>query len=528
MKIVGKVRIELRDAKTGKLKHISEEHNVVTDSVYNIINGALARAKRGNYNSIFVGSSTEEAIKQLFGGVMVFNRSIDTSHLVPDILEMSGMIGNGNQGGTVVGSSKKGTLRSATITADSAKFVWDFPSTVCNGTIASICLTSNKGGELGCNFDARDTTKNGESIVAAYGGNLAADVANTVRYDNDTRLFSISGEGTTGCWVVDGDSLVQYQWTQQASYKRVWSLADYKNMFKFNEYQAHLPAISPVSEEALQDAIMSRFFRGICGNYALAGDASYVQDNDNVTYTLTLAKYTKNGISNINVPMNNLITAVQAVYDRKGIAYETTPNNIVSAINNAISGSNAFTIDNKLIWFVGSMGRSEDEFLNIYIQDYDGSFVTLDQIQTDTAFFNLINKAGLPSSSGWCGFMHDRQNNNLNFRPVKHDDDNYVYLNDYLFYLGVDPNGIWGCYFHNRPFFYAKLNDIINMQDDTLSPKPYFRCLPSSQSSSTNGDFVSTSVLQTNYLATIQNQSNPAIKTPSDIMSITYTLTRTN
>lgn len=528
MKIVGKVRIELRDAKTGKLKHISEEHNVVTDSVYNIINGALARAKRGNYNSIVIGSSTEEAIKQLFGGVMVFGRPVDTSHLVPDILEMSSMIGNANQGGTISGSSKKGTLRSATITADSARFIWDFPSTVCNGSVEAICLTSNKGGELGCCFDARDTSKNGESLIEGLGSNLAESVANTIRYDNNTRLFSISGEAANNsCWIIDGDSLVQYNWTTSNSYKRVWSLEDYKNMFKFNEYQANLPALSPISEEVLQDSIQSRFFKGVGDNYALAGDATYVEDAGNITYTLVLSKYTKNSISTINVPMNNLITAIQAVYDRKGISYKTTANDIKTAINNAISNYGVFTVDNRLVWFVGSMNRSEDEFLNIYIQDYDGSFVTLDQIQTDTTFYNLINKAGLPSQ-GWAGFLHSNQNNNLQVRPVRHNDDNYVYINNYMFYIGVDPDDVWGCYFHNRPFFYAKLIDILNIQEDTLAPKPYFRSLPASISSSTNGDFVSESVLQTNYLATIQNQSNPAIKTPSDIMSITYTLTRTN
>ena len=66
MKLKGRLKLEIRDAVTGEIKETRIEDNRVTDSVYNVINGAVARARRGNYAQVQLGTATEDIIRMLF------------------------------------------------------------------------------------------------------------------------------------------------------------------------------------------------------------------------------------------------------------------------------------------------------------------------------------------------------------------------------------------------------------------------------------------------------------------------------
>ena len=112
--------------------------------------------------------------------------------------------------------------------------------------------------------------------------------------------------------------------------------------------------------------------------------------------------------------------------------------------------------------------------------------------------------------------------------------DNMTYLtvNDYYFFLSINQESDWGIFLDNRPNFYIKGGKTCfsRLIQDELAPYPYYRALGDAYGGASKNhlSWCVNSLLRTNYLATIQNQSNPAVKTPSDIMSITYTLTRQN
>lgn len=534
MNIEGKLKLEIRDAKTGELKEVREETNMVTDSVYNVINGAVARARKGNYSQLQLGTSTEDIVRMLFGGVMVFSEAVDTTHLVPSALEMHNMVGNGNQQATIAGSGYKGNLRSATVSEDSAEFIWDFAATQCNGTIASICLTSNKGGELGCKIEAIDSSRYSDSFI--YG------LADVLGYDKHidfnasyprTNLMSFSG-GTSGegLRVYTGNKLVHYR----GNYKYTWDLSKYKNRFDFTEAQVNIPTIA-AEQESTDTAIPGttgnvggNLIKGPITDYALKGQCTFEPSGDGYKYTLVLTKCTATSQSTVNVPMNNLITAIKAKYADKGCDTPADGQNTAYNINNSIVG-NCFTWDNKLFWFVGNYNNSDTEFLSIYVQEFDGSYVVINDITEDTAFYNLIGKASI---TNWNGVLYGTSSLNATalFDIFVLDTDIYVRANDFYFLLSIDADSDLGLYMDNRPNFYIKNGKVClsRIAQDDLAAIPFYRALGNAVGNSSNNalGWCVNSILRTNYLATIQNQSNPAVKTPSDIMSITYTLTRRN
>lgn len=534
MKLKGRLKLEIRDAVTGEIKETRIEDNQVTDAVYNVINGAVARARKGNYTQVQLGTATEDIIRMLFGGVMVFGKSIDTSHIVPSADEMQYMVGNGNQQATISGSGFKGTLRSATVTSDTAEFIWDFASTQCNGTIASICLTSNKGGELGCLIEARDTSRYSDSFVYGFADTLGYDKHNDFNssYARTPILTFTGGSGSQGLRIFDNNKLVHYRGTTRYTF----DISKYQNRFDFNEAQTSLVSIAATTETVdtaipgTTGNVGGNLIHGPMTDYALKGTCLYELNNDTYNYTLQLTKCTATSQSTVNVPMNNLITAIKAKYVQKGCDVPAEGQTTAYNINNSIVG-NCVTWDNKLIWFVGSYNNSDTDFLCIYIQEFDGSFVVLDQIQEDTIFYNLIGKSSIQN---WNGVLYGTSSLNATqlFDLAVIDNDVYVRANDYYFWLNLDEESDIGLFLNTRPNFYITngKNTFSRIIQDDLAVVPFYRALGDAVGSSNtnNMQWCVNSILRTAYLATIQNQSNPAIKTPSDIMSITYTLTRSN
>lgn len=167
----GVTNIKLFDAKTGELLQEVEKTNLVTNAFRNIVVGLnkFSHVNGGTSNNLrnaFTANkaalqdlTTENMLKDLFGGLLVFSAPIanDADHIIPTNLERKTYIGGGHQGNAVAGSPCLGTLSASSeyVAGDHIKFQWDFTASQCNGTIASICLTSDQGGYTG--FRADDT-----------------------------------------------------------------------------------------------------------------------------------------------------------------------------------------------------------------------------------------------------------------------------------------------------------------------------------------------------------------------------------
>lgn len=559
MKLQGKLKVVLKDAETDEIVYEREKHNTVTGAAYNVINGAVARARKANYSQLQLGSNSEDIIRMLFGGMMVFSERPDSDMVVPNAELMTKSLGNGNQGSPISGSVMKGTLTSATVTADSAEFQWDFSANQCNGRISAICLTSNKGGELGCRIMARDSSKNSESFIYGYSDKLCSDVDTdfSASYPRTNFLNLTGGTGNTGLKLIDGDKLVAYQGTTRYT----WDLEKYRNTFDFTDTQYILPEIQATTETV--DTPIPGYVGNDDGNlihgpmtdYALKGKCVCTENNNNYTYTLQLTKCTRTSQSTINVPMNNIITDIKLRYADLGCDVPDDGIDTYQNINNNIE-YNCFTWDNKLYWFVGSLNNSDTDFIAIYIQEYDGSFTVIDNLQQsgtdfDTAFLNLIDSSNI---SGYKGVLYGDSifgmNTWFDIAVLDHEEEitetiggetvtrtilvgaPYMRVNDYWFLIDISSAQGVRSKVQNRPSFYIPNATLCfsRLTIDSLAPLPYYRTLGNAvgESNAYDMNWCVASVLRTNYLATIWTDSTPATKTPSHVMTVTYRLTRTN
>ena len=177
MALKGSAKIQLFDAKTGKLERTVESNNIITNAVTNILNGALNAlaisdnnrlGRHNNLNSLLDFPSGYNLAKALMGGLLVFSCNIEENaeHIIPSISEMKAFIGCGNQGSSIDGSIFKGSLNESesSMTDNSITFVWDFNAEQCNGNIGCLCLTSNKGGHLGFKFNVLDSSNYGNVL----------------------------------------------------------------------------------------------------------------------------------------------------------------------------------------------------------------------------------------------------------------------------------------------------------------------------------------------------------------------------
>lgn len=534
MGIKGKIKLEIRDAKTGELKYSREENNMVTDAVYNVLNGAVARLnKTSSGSNLTFGSSGMEIIKTLFGGILIFDESIDTSHRVPSYTEMRTMIGNGNMYGDIANNTHKGSLRSATITEDTAEFTWDFSTGEGNGVIASICLTSSKGGELGCNIESRDSVRYSDSFINVSGNELVAGGAHPLDTSLILNIPFTLGAPTAKTLCILDDSYFTTYCSDGVNVKKTYDLRDYQNSFLFN-YNGGIKAIIPEEDEFDIGLELDGYvlINGPICDYGLQAKCDYAMQGDNPIYTLHLVKCTSFGQEEIDVPMNNIITAILEDYQNRGLSGGTspqTPEQIVQSINVSLNKT-LFTYGNKLYWLVGHMNytEAENDFLSVYVQEYNGSYVVVTP-QNDAIFYDLIGRNISNKVRLWGTLFEYWNAINTCFSLAFIIDKVYLTSNDYYFLINLDPSDVIGRALINRADYYIPNgnNTIGGIITDTLSMTPYYRTIGKAicnvgDSFNWNLSFV----LRTCYLATIQNQSNPATKTPADTMSITYTLTR--
>ena len=150
----GKTIIELTDVNTGK-KEVHEDENMFTNAlneIFGVMPQLLDYEKIYNANSF--NSSNEgyyRLYQRLLGGILLFDKA-----LPEDVNQIfaptdANLVGCGvydkqnNTSGTVRGNFNQ-TESELNISQRYMKFVYDFTTSQANGEIASVCLTSQAGG----------------------------------------------------------------------------------------------------------------------------------------------------------------------------------------------------------------------------------------------------------------------------------------------------------------------------------------------------------------------------------------------
>ena len=148
MGIKGKTTFELTDVNTGEVE-IIEDNNMVTNALQDFL------LTYGIFNkTVFVDDNrTSELYSNLLGGLFLFDTALDEN--VDNTFMPAGvkMIGNGSKdvsnSGAVTELGSYNETESGVQSDGSIKFVYDFSTAQANGTISCACLTSLTGGYMG-------------------------------------------------------------------------------------------------------------------------------------------------------------------------------------------------------------------------------------------------------------------------------------------------------------------------------------------------------------------------------------------
>lgn len=503
MKLKGHAKVMLFDAKTGELTDCTESDNLVTNFFDAVFNENQQRfMKIGGYGFAQAMCSLTDLAVDLFGGVMVFSQPIenDPAHIYPTFAEAGTMIGNGNQQASIVGSSFKGTLNSAetVIGDDYVTFVWDFTTGQCNGDIAAICLTSNRGGHLGCRFDARDDyySSNKFDMIPPYGGNFW----NVGRNPAGTgftafMLWSFALNDSNHYLIVEDDGELVCRRGTTIKRFALPSSAD----FKIND-GATRPTIQPTTETAT--AFAGEMIRSLNQDIAVARSISGT--------TMTVYKYDKTMLtpSGIEVPLTNISTSVRDFTGASGNVY-----------GNAL----LWYYNDKFILIYGVVNNSASALnnkLRCYILNLDGSFVYHDTEFTSgviTTLFGTTVKNGVFTDTS-VGVFGD-----------------LTVIDDELYLIcGVDNNGygllhidITTGEIESIPRYSMAENPRgrVFKSDDGFVTKPYYDVSYVGYISETTLNYKG-AVMMPNFLSTINNMDVVLTKTADKTMKIVYTLTQ--
>lgn len=141
----------------------TRDNNIVTDAVQNIISGALDRMIGTLHNSSATTDNTdlvklfalnENIVKDFFGGIMLFGDVLvsEKTHCIPSASELKSLLGYSSVHQLPIeGSTTKGTYNEteSQFADGTAKLVFDFDAGVATGTIKAIALSSALGGKYG-------------------------------------------------------------------------------------------------------------------------------------------------------------------------------------------------------------------------------------------------------------------------------------------------------------------------------------------------------------------------------------------
>lgn len=147
----GETIIELTDVKSGKVE-VHKDTNMVTNALTDIINMPMKMMRY--YNAYESDDKFFPVISKLIGGVVLFPDTLEEdadSYYAPYNVDATGFAGAVVNSGTNKRRGSRNENETERITDDQGhpigyKFVWDFATSQANGDIACVCLTHPTAG----------------------------------------------------------------------------------------------------------------------------------------------------------------------------------------------------------------------------------------------------------------------------------------------------------------------------------------------------------------------------------------------
>ena len=152
MKLKGDMVMELTDVNTGAVETIHET-NMITESVNNILGmnpmGIYLKASGEYDDAVLWNGSLLPICPHMIGGILLYPTTLEekADHIYEQGKNPPVAYASNNVNSTA--NTARGSLNQTESKKldNGYKFVWEFTPSQGNGTIASVCLTSAKGGE---------------------------------------------------------------------------------------------------------------------------------------------------------------------------------------------------------------------------------------------------------------------------------------------------------------------------------------------------------------------------------------------
>ena len=486
MGIKGKTVFELTDVNTGEVERY-EDCNMITNGLQEFLDPC---GSWGIYPFAKDSVRNTSVRNTLTGGILLFDGTLDEDVTNTYANASLKMVGNGALGiSNATSVTELGTYNSVEsgVQADgSIKYVYDFLTSQANGTIQSVCLTSKVGGYMGYG---------NESQKRVYDANLG-----NTDYQNDiskyTNFLNLGGEFCAICMmyaVYNEDAVYAVEPSSIRYNTPVGELHWTKTgKIRINKYRLGVSSVG-LNDYAYVNSLIDSYDVAIPQdilNYMSAGSGSYY-----VNYVIPVADGNKREIfiifsKNTNSCANgNFFWIMKIDKDMQVTSYKITNNtgyNIYAVVMIGNEKYNYYAIDNDYFWcwlqkngsynLVGIKYADSTQIIetDVYTSsnleitktydnmlEYGEYYVASSGINRNRDVFNTVRKKALT----------------VNGRLAS--DNKYKVL------------------FADRKGLYLRFND-----SDSF-------CL----------------IKDPRYLATINNLSEPVVKTASKTMKITYILT---
>lgn len=187
----GHTKVTLTDAKTGEIE-VYEKDNMVTDAVDTLYSKNLYGVI--DYRDL-------KPVKDLFGGVMLFDAELDTDSIAPE--RTARVVANAGQTAHASASTKRGNPNNASggsqELSNGYKYVWDWATNQGNGTIYSMSLCHKNCGDVSV---SPDVFVSDIPLIGLTGMKnvVSADGTNTGRTPHETRYIDMFYLHPSGDW----------------------------------------------------------------------------------------------------------------------------------------------------------------------------------------------------------------------------------------------------------------------------------------------------------------------------------------
>lgn len=532
--MIFEAKIELEDAVSGDVIATRTMSGAITDAVKNIVERGDYRDS-ARYNDFSVGffsfnSFTNKTIAELlFGGIILFSNNISQDELFLSGTELLTTIAHANQNNSGSNPTMKGTLDSAIIGEDTAKFIYKFDETQGNGTMSALCITSCIGGELGGKIKEIDENYSGDALITPRGTNL--ELVTEYLDDNINGCVTLNADD----YVLNLPSLIFIDTEGDTLYEFVFVETD-PEQIGVDDFEVYRYKLSDIKSEKFQLDVAgfervvekqgsSSYKIQVGLNHHFVFVSGKLEDKaymlfQNGAYELACCRINKDGYSTFASDTTSLISTLNTLYTNKGTGITITTGDI----EESVSQKNCVYIGNNKVGILcGHAGDGEAGANFIGLMEYNlltGS-TTYNELAITSSLGDLIdfNNLGFSgigyASSGYV-------NTEISFLFFK--DEIYLWIDSYVFLVAAGQ-------IYSDPCMYMPMSKtnrlfISTITRDILREEPYVGVLSDSRTEFTGmttteeGNALTSRFLKTHYIGA-RASFNSITKTSGNTMTVT-------